>query len=196
MERAVQTVKHLLKKAQDPYRALLAYRATPLESGLCPAELLMGRKICTQVPTVPAQLIPSWHYLEQFREKDASLKARQKKNFDKRHFAKNLSDLSPGERVWLPDHRVEGTVLDKGGPPGSYEVETPNGELRRNRRHLNPLPDLSEAGNQRDSAVLDHALPSIKINSPMQTRHLLLLGGPREVVARYRVIRLPERFKD
>ena len=59
VERAVQTVKHLLKKAQDPYRALLAYRATPLESGLCPAELLMGRKICTQVPTVPAQLIPS-----------------------------------------------------------------------------------------------------------------------------------------
>ena len=99
VERAVQTVKHLLKKVQDPYRALLAYRATPLESGLCPAELLMGRKICTQVPTVPAQLIPSWHYLEQFREKDASLKARQKKNFDKRHFAKNLLDLSPGERV-------------------------------------------------------------------------------------------------
>ena len=66
VERAVQTVKHLLKKAQDPYRALLAYRATPLESGLCPAELLMGRKIHTQVPTVPAQLIPSWHYLEQF----------------------------------------------------------------------------------------------------------------------------------
>ena len=99
VERTVQTVKHLLKKAQDPYRALLAYRATPLESGLCPAELLMGRKICTQVPTVPAQLIPSWHYLEQFREKDASLKARQKKNFDKRHFAKNLLDLSPGERV-------------------------------------------------------------------------------------------------
>ena len=68
-------MKHLLKKAQDPYRALLAYRPTPLESGLCPAELLMGRKIRTQVPTVPAQLMPSW----QLREKDASLKARQKK---------------------------------------------------------------------------------------------------------------------
>ena len=59
VERAVQTVKHLLKKAQDPYRALLAYHATPLESELCPAELLMGRKIRTQVPTVAAQLIPS-----------------------------------------------------------------------------------------------------------------------------------------
>ena len=101
----------------------------------------MERKIRTQVPTVPAQLIPSWHYLEQFREKDASLKARQKKSFDKRHFAKNLSDLSPGEHVWLPDQRVEVTVLDKVGTPRSHAVETPNGELRRNRCHLNPLPD-------------------------------------------------------
>ena len=78
MERAVQTVKHLLTKAQDRYRALMAYRATPLEIGRCPAELLMGRKIRTRLPTVLAQLNPSWHYLEQFREKDASLKARRR----------------------------------------------------------------------------------------------------------------------
>lgn len=37
----VQTVKHLVKKAQDPYRALMAYRTTPLESGSSPAELLI-----------------------------------------------------------------------------------------------------------------------------------------------------------
>ena len=55
-------------------------------------------------------------------EKDASLKARQKTNFDNRHLAKNLSDLSPGERVWLPDQIVEGTVLSKAGTPRSYAV--------------------------------------------------------------------------
>ena len=167
----------------------MAYRPTPLESGLCPAELLMGRKIRTQVPTVPAQLMPSW----QLRDKDASLKARQKKNFDKRHFATNLSDLSPGERVWLPDRRVEGTVLDKVGTPRSYAVETPNGELRRNRRHLNLLPDPPEAGNQRDSAVPDQALPSIKVNSPIQTP---TSTTPRRTTRSGREIRLPERFKD
>ena len=78
VERAVQTVKNLLKKTSDTYKALMAYRTTPLESGLSPAELLMGRKIRTRVPTSPSNLNPSWPYLEQFREKDAFLKGRQK----------------------------------------------------------------------------------------------------------------------
>ena len=86
----------------------MTYCASPLESGPSPAELLMGRKIRTRIPT---------SYLE------------------------TLPDLLPGERVWLPDKKVEGTVVDKAGPPCSYTVETPKGQLRRNRRHLNGLPE-------------------------------------------------------
>ena len=85
---AVQTVKNLLWKTSDPYKALIAYRATPLESGLSPAELLMGRKIRTRIPTSPSNLNPCWPYLEQFRENDASLKDRQKRDFDRRLSAK------------------------------------------------------------------------------------------------------------
>lgn len=51
-ERAVQTVKNLLKKSADPYLALLSYRATHLQSGYSPAELLMGRRLRTTVPTI------------------------------------------------------------------------------------------------------------------------------------------------
>ena len=46
VERTVKTVKSLLKNAEDPYIALLSYRATPLPwCGKSPAQLLMGRNI-------------------------------------------------------------------------------------------------------------------------------------------------------
>ena len=41
-ERAVETVKSLLRKCEDPYKALLMYHSTPLEVGYSPSELLRG----------------------------------------------------------------------------------------------------------------------------------------------------------
>ena len=50
-ERAVQTIKNLLKKAQDPYKALLNYPNTPLDGiKLSPAQLLMGRRLKSSLP--------------------------------------------------------------------------------------------------------------------------------------------------
>ena len=51
-ERAVQSIKGLLKKADDPYAALLAYQNTPLHLGYSPAQLLMCRRLQTSVPTI------------------------------------------------------------------------------------------------------------------------------------------------
>ena len=55
-DQVVRTVKMLLKKNLDPYIALLNYRALPLQNGLSPAELLMGRKLRTQLPALPCVL--------------------------------------------------------------------------------------------------------------------------------------------
>ena len=177
----------------------MAYRATPLESGISPAELLMGRKICTRVPTLPTLLCPSWPYLEQFREKDASLKTRQKKDFDRRHSAKTLPDLPPGERVWLPDQKAEGTVVERAGTPRSYIVETPNGQLRRNRRQLNLLPGTPEADYKADSTAASPSSPIVeKTDSPVQTNALAQTSTPvvsRRTTRSGREIRLPERFR-
>uniref|UniRef100_A0AAR2JWE8 Uncharacterized protein n=1 Tax=Pygocentrus nattereri TaxID=42514 RepID=A0AAR2JWE8_PYGNA len=62
-ERGVQTVKLLLKKAKadgkDPYLSLLNLRNTPLEDlGASPAQLLMGRRTKTRLPTPPQLLEP------------------------------------------------------------------------------------------------------------------------------------------
>ena len=42
-ERAVQTIKNLLKRSNNPYLAMLSYCSTPLQNGYSPAELFMGR---------------------------------------------------------------------------------------------------------------------------------------------------------
>ena len=71
VERAVQTVKNLLKDAGDPYLALLAYRSTPLPwCGLSPAELLMGRQIQSNLPQLTETLTPKWLFLKEFRAAD------------------------------------------------------------------------------------------------------------------------------
>ena len=64
-ERAVQTAENILKKAKlegkDFQLGLLAYRNTPIEEiGLSPAQMLMGRRTRTQLPTTPTLLEPQY----------------------------------------------------------------------------------------------------------------------------------------
>ena len=77
-ERAVQTVKNFLLKAEDPYLVLLNYRATPPQSGFSPAEMSMGRRPRTRVPTVPASFAPDWPRLSNMKLANANQKEVQK----------------------------------------------------------------------------------------------------------------------
>ena len=61
VERAVQTMKMLLKKSADEYLALMGYRNTPLHYGYSPAQLSMGRKLKIRVPCHPNELKPQLH---------------------------------------------------------------------------------------------------------------------------------------
>jgi transposase InsO family protein len=90
VERAVKTVKNILKKEQDPTKALLAYRSTPLASGYSPAELLMGRKIKSTIPITLPHLTPQLPNQKLFIEKEEVCRSKQKKNFDNRHKAQPL----------------------------------------------------------------------------------------------------------
>ena len=139
-ERGVQTVKMLLKKTQDPYLALLAYRSTPLSiSGYSPAELLMNRKLRTTLPILPQDLKPNVPNYSMLQSSEKQQREKQKQNFDSGHTAHTLAPLKEGMIVWVPDHKCLGKVITQGGPR-SYQIETSYGVLRRNRRHLISSP--------------------------------------------------------
>lgn len=73
-ERAVQTVKRLLSKCDDPCEAMMIYRATQLpHNGLSPSQMLFGRQIKTTLPQAPQKLLPSiinYKVLKIMTEKD------------------------------------------------------------------------------------------------------------------------------
>ena len=93
-ERAVQTVKHLLRNADDPPLALLSYRATPLPwCGRWPAELLMGRKIRSTLPQTTDSLVPQWPYLQEFRHANEDFKKKQKADHDHRYRVRDLPEI-------------------------------------------------------------------------------------------------------
>ena len=125
--------------SSDPYLALLSYRATPLPfCGLSPAELSMGRKIRTDLPQPQQNLLPEWPYLEDYTEKHKKFKADQKRQYDRRHRVQSLPILPEDQPVWVntEGRQVPGTVVQQADTPRSYLLETPSGQVRRNRSHI------------------------------------------------------------
>ena len=100
-----------------------------MQIGYSPSELLMGRKLWTTVPTTREQLTPRVPDSTLVRERDKQQKQRQERTFNMRHGARDLSELVPGDTVWVPDRNSEATVLDEVNHR-SYEVETSEGTYR------------------------------------------------------------------
>ena len=96
----------------------MSYRATPLQIGYSPSELLMGRKLRTTVPVTRNQLIQKLPDRTLVRKRDEQEKQRQERSFNKRHRARELSELDPGDIVWVPDRTSEWNSER----PDKYEV--------------------------------------------------------------------------
>jgi hypothetical protein len=141
-ERTIQTLKNLLKKAdeegRDPYIALLEHRNTPI-SGLkhSPAQLLNSRVLRTKLPAVSSVLQPrvvSAHGELKHRQ------IKQKKYYDQHACKQDLHSLSKGSVVRVRHNKMwhPAVVVNRArhGQPRSYLVQGEYGQLRRNRRHL------------------------------------------------------------
>ena len=141
VERAVQTVKRLRKKATDKQLALLDYRITPLVGvNLSPAQLLMGRLPRNKFPSLRELLTPTAYNCQDVMQRLNHQKANQKFYHD----SKSASDLPPlcpggqvrmapipGSKMWNP-----AIVVKRHVSPRSYIVESGGREYRRNRRDL------------------------------------------------------------
>lgn len=135
-EKAVQTVKRILKKADDPYVGLMEYRNTPVTAmAYSPSQLLMSRFTRTKIPLSNELLLPQVAINAQQQLKQRQ--KRQKQNYDKS--TKPLPPLEIGESVHLRQDSiwVPATVFGLASAPRSYIATTPDGQqYRRNRRDL------------------------------------------------------------
>ena len=171
-ERAVKQVKHLLKRADDPFLALLSYRSTPMPwYGKSPAELLMGRNIRANLPHTTDSLTPQWPYLEDFRRTNKEFKEKQKKDYDRHHRTKELREIPDNTTVWITTGKqpVPGKVLYPADTPRSYIVQTPSGNVRRNRSQLNVQPPSTPTSPTTPPGTRSTVVPQAS-RSPIMTR--------------------------
>jgi len=150
--RTIKTVKLLLKDSADPYMAHLIFRSAPIPwCQFSPAELLMGRKLKTDVPILKSSLTPHWPYTDTLSEKDKEYKKAQKEIDDQRHRTRYQDPLPPDSPVWIRsgnDLPTPGNIVSPAGIPRSYIVETPS-KLRRTHYHLterSPVMTRSRSG--------------------------------------------------
>ena len=139
-ERAVKTMKKLLKESTDQCLALLSYRMTLLPwCGLSPAELSQGRRLRSDVPQTRENLVPQWTHTKEFCCLD-------KTSLNKRKIS--TADTEPDHcqifqmgQVWVTTdgQPVTGRVARHAGAPRSYVVDTPNSTIRRNRSQIQAL---------------------------------------------------------
>ena len=133
-ERYVGVVKKTLQKAyearEDPAIALLCLRTTPIETGLpSPAELLFGRKIQSNLPTITTT-----------GKEKTSFRRREQWRRQCDDHTRDLKDIRPGQSVRVQDYVTKkwepAVVKQKGNQPRSYIITSRDGaEYRRNRRH-------------------------------------------------------------
>ena len=155
-ERAVRTVKSLLKKSKDPYLALLAYRTTPVLGGdYSPSQLLMSRTLRSTIPTTHTQRESRVPDPVKVQTKDRQRKLSQKSNHDTQKGARELPTLPHGSVVWMTDREEQATVQQQVAPR-SLEVVTGEGfTYRRNRKDLLQLSAMRTENAENTSTTRD-----------------------------------------
>ena len=169
----------------------------------------MGRKLRTRLPTLQQNLMPQQPNHEIIQQSDKAAKAKYKVQYDRRHGARPLPALQPGDPVLVKlDHEKHwtkpGTVLLADSEKRTYQVATPSGTVRRNRKHLQAVPDpgLPVGGTSRPASAGTYTSPMKPPEPPAVSTTPGPPGSPSGTIATPplrrsgRTIVRPLRFKD
>lgn len=141
-EAAVKVAKRLLKTCrqnkEDPKIGLLNLRNTPQEGmEKTPAQLLMGRRTKTLIPTTQQTLLPEGQTYKEERYRKENKKARTAERYTHK---KELAPLRHGDIVRIQPTRDEtwnkGIITGIAGPRSYIVTQSDGGNIRRNRKHL------------------------------------------------------------
>ena len=111
------------------------------------------------------------------------MKANMKRNFDVRHMTHALDPLPPGQQVWISGRRDSGVVVEQSRPPRSYIVSTPNGDLRRNRRHLTMIPHLGSSDTSSEQTPQPEIAVPTESTTSQTTRSGRVSVPPKRLIA-------------
>lgn len=206
-ERCVQTVKNLLRKADESggniYTSLMNYRASPIDGiGLSPSQLLMNRQLRTKLP-ITADLLNS-KAVESCKPQLIARQEKQKYYYD-RHSA-TLPNVNKGEivRVQKDSKQWEPAIVDQKLADRSYVVRTGDNKLyRRNRRQLlktrettlpSDVSDHSEA--MYDAPPQSHSEPDPPNTTPAKPNLHENAATPHREPRPQRTLRRPKHLED
>ncbi|XP_048252587.1 uncharacterized protein K02A2.6-like [Haliotis rufescens] len=149
-EKTVQTLKQLLRKSRqshaDPYLAMLAYRNTPINGLASPAQLLMGRRLRSDLPVQYAMLRPEVVDCDVVKQAISQSRETQKVYYDQRAHPRPPIQVNDSVRLRQGKDWIPAKVVKSASTPRSLVVRTQGGsEYRRNKHDLIPtkenLPD-------------------------------------------------------
>ena len=120
---------------------------------------------------VTLSLVPQWSYLQDFQQANDKFKKQQKRNYDKRHRVRDLPEIPDDTDVWITTGRnpVAGRTVNMADTPLSYIMQTPSGEIRRNRSQLNIDPSTETIDPSTETETAEDTQEQ-QTHSPIMTR--------------------------
>lgn len=221
VESAVKIIKKIMKKSlfakEDPYLGLLNYRNTTLENvGKSPAQLLLGKRTRTLVPTSSSLFKPSFNSYSEITQRKEDV--RQKKSeCDHKKIA--LPEYKKGDVIYMQPHKKNETwkkaVVTKTLTPRRFEVTTDNGQTYvRNRMFLRGtphqqnitthIPDVStptKTIQRQTDEVVPTPNPDAKVNQknpsvPQEVDTDVMQDRHQYTTKSGRVVKVPSRYRD